>query len=207
MDPAEVLSRLRMPESDSEIAQRLAARASSALVRALGFDPYYRSWRQEWRRERTGERYGTMLDLEPRPFVSLTALTDASDVALTVDTDFTVVPTRRASGEVYLLRPDGWTVYGIAGVGPDWTATLTAGWWTPGMSGAAPSGAPVLPEDLQEAAFRLAKALAERDAANDSLERVSRADAEVVFRQAQPGMGSLPPGVAEMIGPYRAIQI
>ena len=206
IDPAEISERLGLTESESQTAQRLASRASAALVRALGFDPYYRAWQQEWRREATCDRYSTDLELEPRPFVALTQLQDAAATVYVAGTDFTIMSSRRASGEVRLHNPDGWQVYDVAGVVADWTATFTAGWWTPGISGAAPTGVQVLPEELHEAAWLIAKAMQHRDAANEAYESISRADAKVVFRRADPAArSSLPAGVDELIAPYKAI--
>lgn len=208
VDPAEVLSRLSLPEAQTSTAQRLAARASATLVRALGYSPYYQAWRQEWRREYHGERYGQELQVEPRPVVSVTQVSDGASAPTiyVAGTDFTVVSSRRASGEASLLNPAGWEVYDVPGVDPDWIVTLTAGWWTAGMSGAIPAGASMLPEDLQEAAWLIAKDAAEADAANGSIESVARADAKVVFRQRPSGPGgNLPAGVTDLIAPYKAL--
>lgn len=201
---AELLERLSLASGDTAKAARLAARASAEVIRVLGFELGYQTVSQEF----FGET-GDSLDLSARPFVALVSVLDSAGTALVAGTDFQLRRTGRASGEAYLYRPDTWATYEPAGVVTEWTVNYRAGWWLPEMSGAAPVGVQLLPGDLTEAAFVVARDLYGTESTAAGIESMSKGDSKVVFRatggEKAPRQNGIPAEAFDLIAPFRPI--
>jgi hypothetical protein len=207
MDPAVAGADLNFEDTSENlaIATKLVTRVSALIATELGFDPAYRLVEEGF-----AEIQGREIQLAGRPLNTnpAHAVTTVQQPAYPIDdpspppplvylTDYTVRYAGRRSGEGSIFSANGWppggwdwgrgwpvTTEGAGGV--DWLVTYPCGWWLPMMTGSAPSGVPLLPDDLVQACWSSVQQIYSDQQRDPNVQSIRKADREVTYRKQVP---------------------
>lgn len=171
------------PGDDAALTKILKG-VKGMMARAMGLpDLGYSTWDMKVRQAKN--RY---IWSRQWPLLAVASVLDSDGNALVPDLDYSV---DLQDGSVF--NPAGWFVGNIIeSAGWDWTIRVSGGWWLPSSTGSNTAGAPLFPDELQEAAIRQIQAMWPSQKRDPNVKSVSNEGADIRFvTAADAGVGKV----------------